>query len=186
MHMRHRGLGILLGLLLLSGAALASTSTYPLPGLLGSYSAEPGLHLRSDGFTLPSDLGTVSEVFIACSGVYLPGETRDDHDQTYVWEAELTLFLQVGEDLFWAVLSPAEGAFNLQAMFVSPGGSPVTSGSIVGGAEVIVDAVLLATGDDGRTVVRYPAVSLTAASLEVHASVPNQDTSMSRLKALYR
>jgi len=181
-----RGASLLLGLLLLAGNALADASIYDLPGLTGSYNAEPGLHLRSHEFTLPADLGTVTDVLVSCSGVYLPGETLDNQDQPHVWEAELTVFLQVGDESYWAVLEPDAGAFALQSMFVSPGGSPVASGRIVGGSVVTVDAVLLASGDDGRTIVRYPALNLTGATLEVHSAVANEGSTMSRLKALYR
>jgi len=183
---RHRGLGLALGLLLLAGAASAETSSFPLDDLLGSYSAEPGLHLRSHSLTLPSELGSVTDVFIQCTGVYLPGETRDEEGTPYDWGAELAFFLQVGDASYWAVLTPDQGAFNLTAAFESPGGSPLVGGALGGGAAVTVDAVLLASGDDGRTIVRYPAVTLTGATLEVHTGVANESSSWSDLKALYR
>lgn len=183
---RRRDLALVLGVLLLAGAALADNSTFPMDDLLGSYSAQPGQHLRTDGLTLPTQLGTVTDVFIRCSGVYLPGETRDGDGVPYPWGAELVFFLQVGGESYWTVLTPDEGAFNLTGTFVSPAGSPTASWPLTGGADLVVDAVLLASGDDGRTIVRFPAATLTSAVLEVHSTVAGETTSWSELKNLYR
>jgi len=180
---------VMLSILLLFGlvsVSLAGTTTIGLNELNRTIFANQGQNLAATSLDLPQNLGTVTDVMIQCRGVYLPGEISDSQDTSYQWHADLLFFLDLNDQSYWATVPVTEGYFDSEGFFVSPSGNTQTSWASLSGETVTVEAVLMASDDDGMSITRYPGVTLISVQLVLHSSVANEAASWSQVKNLYR
>lgn len=184
--MRSTILLILLVCVVGATAVQAQVINHPLVALEGAYAARPGESTRDASFTKPADVGSVTDVLVHLSGTFVPGVTEDGSGTTYDWTAELVVFLESGPNLYWAVTMPEAGAFDVTMPFEDLMGSAAAGWDFLADGPATVSVALLASGDDGRTIVSHPSMDLDTAELELHGIVANHDVSWSDIKNQYR
>jgi len=167
-------------------AVSAGVRTYSLESLEGDYAAVVGASTRAVAVDVSDEAGVVTDVSIHLVGDYRHGVLEDDSGETAAWTADLVVFLKSGDRDTWAVARPVPGGFDLNLPFVDLAGSPAASRGFPTEDPVTVSAALLASSDDGRTIVTYPAMTLSLVALELHTQVGATPSSWSRLKTLYR